>query len=109
MDHLEALSLAESRDLDPAKAAALRAHLDACASCAAVHAAWPAQASAPDLWPALRRRILPAPRWAPQWLTPLATGLSVALLLSAFWRPEQAWVRADQSWAYGASAEELRP
>lgn len=102
MDHLEALSLVESRDLDAATAAALRAHLDACGPCRQVHAAWPAEAAAPDLWPALRARILPAPRWAPQWLTPLAAGLSVALLLSAFWQPELGWVKADQTWAYGA-------
>jgi anti-sigma factor RsiW len=100
MDHLEAISLFEESRLSPQRQAALQAHLSACPDCRALSAAWTADAPTPDLWPGLRARLAPPSAW-PGWLTPAMAALALSLTLSAFWRPEQAWLRADQAWAYG--------
>ena len=84
--------------LSPSEAQAFTAHRDACPACAQVLAAWPHAAALPDL----RAGVLAAlglRKAAPAWWAPLATGLALALLVSAFWHPERAWLRDDHGYS----------
>jgi hypothetical protein len=81
-----------------ADAEAFAAHRDACPACAQVLAAWPHAAAVPDL----RAGVLAAlgvPKAAPAWWAPVATGLALALLVTAFWHPERAWLKDDHGYS----------
>ena len=84
--------------LAPAAAAAFTAHRDGCPACAQVLARWPHAAVVPDLAPAVLARLRPAPA-VRAWWTPLAAGLCLLLLLTAFWHPERAWLRDDRAYS----------
>lgn len=104
MDHLETISLADEYlggRLDPSRRDDLRAHLDGCADCRAVLAAWSPEASASDLSARVMARLRPeAVRpLSLRWAAPMAA-LALLLTLGAFWHPERAWVLADDSYAY---------
>jgi hypothetical protein len=57
----------------------------------------------PGLRVAARLRPAPPRVAVPAWLAPLAASLALGLVLSAFWHPERAWLRADGDFAYSAA------
>lgn len=88
--------------LERPRAAAWEAHRDACPACRRVLERWPHAAAVPELRAGVlaalglsraRSGLLGA------WTLPAATLLALALLVSAFWRPERHWARLDS--AYG--------
>ena len=101
--------------LGPGEAADWEAHRDACPACRALLDRWPHAAVVPDLRGPVLARLATArgamrPSGAPArpgprirdfgaWALPAATLLALALLVTAFWRPERQWARLDS--AYG--------
>lgn len=100
-DHERCLGDAQayfSGALAPAAEAAFAAHRNKCPGCTRVLARWPRAVAVPDLAPAVLARLRPVPV-APVWWTPLAAGLGLLLLLTAFWHPERAWLRDDRTYS----------
>jgi predicted anti-sigma-YlaC factor YlaD len=99
MDHSEALGLLEELKrgaLTPLQAARVQAHLDACPDCRVVALRWPNAAPVPPLdvrvMAQLREENAPRRAWVPSF----AAAAALLLVLTAFWRPERAWVRLDE-------------
>ena len=100
MEHLEVLGLLEDLKrgrLEPAHAVQMNAHLEGCPDCQALALRWPAEPLALRLdlrvLAQLREEARPA-RWV--WAPSVAAAFAVILVVSAFWRPEHAWVRLDK-------------
>lgn len=103
MLHEDILSLADdyvSGRLNRKTQKRLQNHLDTCEDCRGVIQAWDLQAPVPALktqvMAALREQARPG--WRPWWAT-LASATALLLLVTAFWQPERAWVKADKGFA----------
>jgi len=96
--------------LDALERLTWEAHRDACPGCGRIIGRWPHEALVPDLksavLSALPRAHIPffnPEKAGPAWVLPLASAAALALLLSAFWRPQRQWVQDDTN--YGATCE----
>lgn len=105
MEHGEALGQLEELKrgaLAPLRARQVQAHLEACPDCRWVALRWPAEPLELRLdgrvLAQLRREAAPRRIWAPSF----AMAAALLLLLTAFWRPEKAWVRLDRGYDLGA-------
>ena len=103
MKHEEFIGFAgefKQGQIQGAAGAEMQAHLDACADCARLLKAWPDSEPSPWFAPRVMAQVhqsVQSGAGQPGWLAPLAAGLAMLMLVAAFWHPERAWLRHDQS------------
>jgi hypothetical protein len=113
MQHAECISLFEALKSGDkgTQAQSAQKHLGQCGPCQRLWERYDAQAQAPDLVPGVMAAITPHAftlRW-PLWLAPVAAVLALAILVSAFWRPERQWLNEDRGYAWEErSSSEMR-
>jgi len=98
--------------LGPAEKAAVEGHLKGCPDCRAIFGRWKL-VSPPEGFLERVMADLPAAASSPiseSWLRRLqlwGTLAAAALVVVAFWRPEQDWLDADRSFAWSQAGERV--
>lgn len=101
-----------ARQLAPPERAAVDAHLSGCRDCRELYGRW--RLAVPPA--GFLERVMadlpaaPAPSFGERWRRNLQLGATLAaaaLVVVAFWRPEQEWLDADRSFAWNQGPDSV--